>query len=140
MTRPRLLLAIAVAVALAVVAAFFMLRTTPLDEALAAIEQRDYFFDEDPGADPGLSPESATSMAASGAQPSVGPVAGFLTHDSRPTRRNDLKDQPVYLFVVDEFHEPGPVRLDGPPPTSRHVVFVYEQGGAHSVIALPLDG
>lgn len=136
MTRRKLVFATAIAVALAVVAAFFTLRTTPLDQALAAIEQRDYFFDEDLDADPGLSPTRATSMVASGNQPPVGPVAGFMTHDS-PGRGNDLKDQPVYLFVVDEFHDPGPVMLDGPPPPARHVVFIYEQGGAVSTIAIP---
>lgn len=120
------------------VAGFFVLRQSPLDEALAAIEQRDYFFNDDPDADPALSPTRATSMVASGEEPSVGPVAGFMTHDS-PGRGNDLKDQPVYLFVVNEFHDPGPVMLDGPPAPARHVVFVYAQGGAESVIAIPLE-
>lgn len=117
-----------------------MLRPTPLDQALAAIEEREYFFDEDSDADPGLSPTRATSLMSSGEKPSLGPVAGLLTHDSRPTRRNDLNGQPVYLFVVDELHDPGPVILDGPPPASRHVVFVYEQSGAVSTIAIPLEG
>ncbi len=120
-------------------AGWLMLRSTPLDEALAAIQQRDYFFEEDPDADPGLSPTKATSMATFGEKPSLGPVAGFLTHDSRPTRRVDLDDQPVYLFVVDELRDHGPV-LTGPPPgPSRHVVFIYEQGGAVSTTAIPLE-
>lgn len=116
-----------------------MLRSTPLDQVLAAIEERGYFFDEDADASPGLSPARAASIAASGQQPSIGPVAGFLTHDSRPTRRNDLKDQPVYLFVVDEFHDPGPILPEGPAAPARHAVFVYARGGAHSVTAIPIE-
>lgn len=138
-TPPKVVSAAAVAVAVAGVAGFFMLRSTPLDEAVDAIEERGYFFDEDRGAEPGLSPTAATSMAASGQEPSIGPVAGFMTHDSRPTVRNDLEDQPVYLFVVDELQDPGPVlpgHEGGPAP---HVVFVYAQGGAESAIAIPIE-
>lgn len=138
--KPKLLLVVAaLAVALVGAAGFFMFRSTPLDEAVAAIEERDYFFKEDQDADPGLSPTKATSMAALEQKPSLGPVAGFLTHDSRPTRRVDLDDQPVYLFVVDELHDHGPV-LPGPPPgPSPHVVFIYERGGAVSTTAIPLE-
>lgn len=138
MTRPRLLILIAVLAASAALAGWLMLRSTPLDEAVGALKQRDYFFEEDPEADPGLSPAGATSRISE-QQPSLGPVAGFLTHDSRLTRGNDLKDQPVYLFVVDEFHDHGPIMPGGPPPPARHAVFVYAQGGAESAIAIPLE-
>ena len=77
-------------------------------------------------------------MARSRGGPSVGPVAGFMSHDSRPTRSNDLKDQPVYLFVVDEFQDMGPMIPGEPSRPAPHVVFVYAQGGAESVIAIPI--
>ena len=138
MSLPRLLILLMALTILAGLIGWLMLRTTPLDEAVAAIEERGYFFVEDTGADPGLSLARATSMT-SGQDRLLGPVPGLLTHDSRPTRRNDLKDQPVYLFVVDELHDPGPVMLDGPPPPERHAVFVYAQSGAVSTIAVPLE-
>lgn len=75
----------------------------------------------------------------SGEDPLLGPIAGFITHDSAATRARDYDEEPVYLFVVDDLHEPGPIRLDEPPPPERHAVLVYERSGAVSVRAIPFE-
>lgn len=119
---------------------WLILRTTPLEAVTATLEQSDYFFVADPEADPGLSPTEAAAAVVSGEEPSLGPVAGFITHDAGPTRHRDYEEEPVYLFVVDELHDPGAERLDEPPPPNGHVVFVYERSGAVSVRAIPYEG
>lgn len=116
------------------------LRTTPLEAVTNSLEQSDYFFEADPDADPGLSPDDAAAAVVSGEEPIVGPVAGYITHDSAPTRHRDYDEEPVYIFLVDDLHDPGAERLDEPPPPNGHVVFVYERSGAVSVRAIPYEG
>lgn len=113
---------------------WLMLRTTPLEAATDALEQRDYFFKADPEADPGLS----ATRAASSHRPSLGPMAGFMTHDGLG-RGSDLDDQPVYLFVVDKFRDTGPVLPGDRPGPEPHVVFVYAEAGVESLTAIPID-
>ena len=138
MTRTKLIVGAVLALGALAVAAFFTLRPTPLEEAITAMEERDYFFVQDPHADPGLRPEEAVLTAGPGQQPSVGPVPGLLTHDS-PGRGSDLQDMPVYMFVVDDFEDRyGPIMPDAQPSPAPHAIFVYELSGAHSVTAVPI--
>lgn len=123
-------------------AAFFTLRSsvpsTPLDEAISAVEERDYFFVMDEDADPSMSAEEAVRTGGGTDDVSVGPVAGLLTHEY-PGEGNDLDEQPVYMFVVDDFLDNrGPMVPDHQPSPAPHVVFVYQHGDSNSVIAVPL--
>lgn len=139
MSRSRFVVLIVAAAAGVGVIGWSVLRTTPLEAVVEELERSDYFFEADPVADPGLSPSDAAAAVVSGEEPLLGPVAGYITHDSAPTRHRDYDDEPVYLFLVDDLHDPGAQRLDGPPPPERHAVLVYERSGAVSVTAIPYD-
>lgn len=140
MARNTLVILTLVLTALAGLGGWLALRTSPLEAAIGALDARGYRFESHTGARPAISRERATTMATSDSssrRPSAGPLAGFVTYDG-PGDGGDLDRHPVYLFVVDDF-APGPVIPSGAPTPEAHAVFVFREGDAHAIAAVPMS-